>query len=197
MVSSHEAGVKACGGLRAYIAERGVMQHSDAGPQSVAVIGDSYAAGDGLEDRTDAWAYSIGRTISGVGSTGFVNGGYCGTDSYATRIGQVISAAPDTLIIQGGLNDTTAGRDAVRKAASDVLGKASAVRRVIVVGPADVPKRDGEADVDVALAEAASSAGREYVSMLGFSGEYLPDGVHLTAAAHDRFAEVVAAAIKD
>ena len=190
-----QAGIRACDGLRSYMAQHGTIQHGH-GPAKIAVIGDSYTAGDDLADRTDSWAYRVGGTLSGIGSTGFVNGGYCGEHPYAARIGQVVSTGPDTLVIQGGLNDTSAPREAVREATAALLDKAADVPRVVIVGPVDAPKRDGEASVDAALAEAARAAGREYVSMLGFTGDYLPDGVHLTAGGHDRFAEVVAAAIK-
>jgi len=169
-----------------------IIHVSDA---SVAVLGDSYTAGDGLEDRRQGWAYAVGSDLAGVGRTGFVNGGYCGNHSYGERLGSVLALNPQTLIIQGGLNDWETPEE-VADAAADVLRRAGTVPRVVVVGPPDVPGRDGEAAVDQALRAAASMSDAEYVSALDWELEFLPDATHLTVAGHAAFAANVASALK-
>ncbi|MEW9874050.1 SGNH/GDSL hydrolase family protein [Arthrobacter sp. HS15c] len=162
---------------------------------SVAIIGDSYTAGDGLDRRADGWAYSVGSDLAGVGMTGFVNGGYCGNHSYAERLDSVLELHPQTLIIQGGLNDWKSP-EKVADAAAALLSRANGVPRVIVVGPPDVPGRDGESAVDQALVVATKFTDTEYVSALDWQLEFLPDDTHLTPAGHATFAANVASAIK-
>lgn len=170
-----------------------VKHISDRTP-SVAILGDSYTAGDGLADRTKGWAYLVGTDLAGVGRTGFVNGGYCGNHTYAERIDALLATKPDTLIIQGGLNDW-GSPEKVADAALTVLERTKAVPHVIVVGPPNVPGRDGEDKVDTALRAAADVMSTKYVSALDWNLEYLPDATHLTEAGHATFAANVASAI--
>lgn len=177
----------ACEGLRAYIEDTGMLVHSPDGTAGVAVIGYSYTAGDGLENRADGWAYQVAGTVAGVGSTGFVSGGYCGQHSYGKRIDAVLGTNPDMLIIQGGLNDTAADAAEIREAAAALLEEAADVTQVIMVGPVDAPARNGEQTVDQALSEAAHDAGAEYVSALDWNLGFLPDDLHLTPQGHETF----------
>lgn len=163
---------------------------------SVAILGDSYTAGDELDDRRQGWAYMVGSDIAGVGRTGFVNGGYCGNHTYGERLDSVLALKPKTLIIQGGLNDWQAA-DKVADAAGALLARTGSVPRVVMVGPPDVPGRDGEAAVDQALRSAVSISDAEYVSALDWDLEFLPDQTHLTPAGHAAFAANVASALKD
>lgn len=162
---------------------------------SVAVLGDSYTAGDMLADRTQGWAYKVGSHLAGVGGTGFVNGGYCGNHTYVQRIDSVLALNPETLIIQGGLNDWGSA-EKVADAAITVLDRTRAVPKVILVGPPDVPGRENEAKVDAALRAAATVANIKYVSALDWDLEYLSDQTHLTPAGHATFAANVASALK-
>jgi lysophospholipase L1-like esterase len=162
---------------------------------SVAILGDSYTAGDVLEDRRQGWAYAIGSDLAGVGGTGFVNGGYCGNHTYGERLDSVLALHPQTLIIQGGLNDWETP-DKVADAAAAVLERADDVPHVIVIGPPNVPGRDGEDRVDQALRVAVSMSDAKYVSALDWDLDFLPDKTHLTPAGHATFAANVASAIK-
>ena len=183
-----------CESVKAFVP---VKKISDAEPQ-VAILGDSYTAGDGLADRTKGWAYQVGTDLAGVGGTGFVNGGYCGDHTYLERWDTVLATSPGTLIIQGGLNDWGSA-EKVADAALAVIDRADdTVPRVVIVGPPDVPGRDGEDKVDTALHAAAATMNAEYVSALGWDDlEYLPDETHLTEAGHAAFAARVASAVKD
>lgn len=157
-------------------------------PVRVAVLGDSYTAGQWLENQRDGWAFQVGDLVAGVGGTGYVNGGFCGDGTYAERIAAVVDANPETLVIQGGLNDT--GKD-VTDAADDLLAMVPDEVRVVVVGPVDAPERDDEADVDATLSTVAGQHGAEYVSALDWDLPFLDDGLHLTEAGHLLFAENV------
>ncbi|MEW9872743.1 SGNH/GDSL hydrolase family protein [Arthrobacter sp. HS15c] len=163
---------------------------------SVAILGDSYTAGDALEDRTKGWAYAVGSDLAGVGGTGFVNGGYCGNHTYGERLDGVLALRPQTLIIQGGLNDWDTA-EKVADAAAAVLERADAVPRVLLFGPPDVPGRENESLVDQALRAAVSLSDAEYVSGLDWDLEYLADNTHLTPAGHATFAAKVRKAITD
>lgn len=174
--------------------QRATIHVSDARPR-VAILGDSYTAGDGLDNRKQGWAYQIGTELAGVGRTGFVNGGYCGNDTYGERAAAVLALKPDTLIIQGGLNDWETP-DKVQAAATSLLAKTASVPRVVILGPPDVPGRDGEAAVDSALKAAADAAHVQYVSTLHWKLDFLPDNTHLTPAGHAAFAADVADALK-
>lgn len=190
-VLSNARQAEACEGLQAYLQDPGLLVQSPTGAPGVAALGDSYTAGDGLDDRGDGWAYQVAGTVAGVGSTGFVSGGYCGKHSYAERVAAVLETRPETLIIQGGLNDTSADPGELQVAADALLKDATSVPRVVVVGPVDAPARDGEQAVDEALAEAAQEAGAEYVSALDWELEFLPDDLHLTPQGHQEFADRV------
>lgn len=178
-----------------------VVHLTDGSPQTV-VLGDSYTAGDGLTSLDDRWAEHLGYAqgwsvdVDGVGSTGFLNGGACGDKQFSARLDGVLAAGPDVLIIQGGVNDWQQSPADVRAAASDLLDRAKDVPRVVVVGPAPAPSRGDLAAVDDALAAAAESSQREYISALGWDLEFLPDRLHMTPAGHAEYADRVAASLQ-
>lgn len=162
---------------------------------SVAVLGDSYTAGDGLADRKQGWAYKIGSDLAGVGGTGFVNGGSCGNHTYGERLDAVLALNPETLIIQGGLNDSRSSGK-VADAAFSVLDRAKNVPNVVLVGPPNVLGRAGEEEVDAGLRAAATAANVEYISALSWDLEYLQDATHLTSTGHADFAANVTSSIR-
>jgi acyl-CoA thioesterase-1 len=190
-----------CQKVVSFIEANGPVIQTASGSPKVAIIGDSYSAGDGLQDRTQGWAYRIGKTqgwdtyVAGVGMTGYVNRGYCGDQAFGERITQVSRLHPDTLIIQGGLNDWEASERDVELAAGMLLDQVSDLRRVVLVGPTNSPERGNLERVDHALAAAAEKHQRQYVSALGWDLEFLPDDLHLTPAGHADFAARVAASV--
>lgn len=181
---------QSCDVVQARIEKDGAVVHvSDANP-TVAVIGDSYTAGDGLPDRSKRWAQSVGTDLDGIGMTGFTNGGYCGHQTFSERIDAVLSTHPDTLIVQGGLNDVE-HPEQVQPAAVYLMTQVEDVRRVVIIGPVDAPGREGEDAVDRALAKAAKTTRREYISALGWELPFLPDKTHLTPDGHAEYAQHV------
>lgn len=188
----------ACEAVQALVQQNGEVVKTSSGSPVVGILGDSYLMGDGLADRTDGWAYHIGKSrgwstrADGISSTGYTNGGFCGGQTYFDRVGALLAVHPQILIIEGGLNDWQATKADIGAAASKTIGAFSKVRRVIVIGPVNAPSRKERLpDVDSALKEAAESHGAEYISALGWNLEFLPDNLHLTAAGHARFAELV------
>lgn len=186
-----------------YLRNRGEAVRTGNGGRKVFVLGDSYTAGDVLEDRTDVWVYDLARiedatvTADGIGGTGFVNGGSCGGMQFGTRLGQIVHSSPGLVILQGGLNDWRESPDKVASAAFNDLQELSDVPEVVVVGPINAPSRsEGAKAIDSALREAVEAQGRRYISALDWDLPYLPDRLHLTPAGHDTFAAHVAAAIR-
>jgi acyl-CoA thioesterase-1 len=185
----------------AYAAEHGSIITAKDGIRSLAVIGDSYATGEGLADRTKGWAYLLGQgtdwkvSINGFGGSGFVNAGPCGGQVYADRVNKVLSLKPQVLIIEGGLNDVNSPASDVKAGASLVLGRVREVPTVIVVGPTNPPSGKDYSAVEQALSEAAQANGRQYVSAHDLAVGFLPDKLHMTEAGHQTFAAKVKAAL--
>ena len=179
-----------CDAIQSRITETGEVVQGR-GAAGVVALGDSYTAGDWLEDRSQGWAYAVAADVAGVGMTGYTNGGYCGGDSFSERLSTVTDLHPSTLIIQGGLNDSEASAANIEEAASDLLEDVAGIETVVLVGPTNAPAKSDLEKVDRALAAAAADHQREYVSTLGWDLEFLPDRLHLTPAGHAEFAELV------
>lgn len=180
-----------CDAIKARIAQTGDVVHSEAGTPGTVVLGDSYAAGDWLDDRTQGWAYAVAADVAGVGMTGYTNGGYCGDASFSDRLDAVTALHPQTLIIQGGLNDSDASPVNIERAANDLLDGVEGIHTVVLVGPTNAPAKENLVKVDEALAAAAEDHQREYISALGWELEFLPDRLHLAPAGHAAFADLV------
>jgi acyl-CoA thioesterase I len=70
-------------------------------------------------------------------------------------------------------------------------------RRVVVVGPAAAPSRAAAVvRVGVQLRELTAEAGWQYVDASGWDLPYLPDRLHLTAAGHTAFGDLVRASLR-
>lgn len=185
-----------CDDIRAYQERYGEIETLGEGGHRVAVLGDSYAAGDALSDRGKRWTDFLAQRdpaltvrLDAVPFTGYVNAGACGPNSFADRIDRLVDTGADALVIQGGLNDVSAEPETLRRGVEAVLDAAAAVPHVVVVGPMDVPERDGEAAVDAVLGDEAAARGITYVSALEWDLPLDRDRVHLTAAGHAEYAE--------
>ena len=192
-VNENNRAQQPCRNLTSFVVQHGEISNNPRGIPGVAIIGDSYTAGDVLVDRTDAWSYSIGGTLAGIGSTGFVSGGYCGDSAFTARIDAVVATKPDVLLIQGGLNDTGSSVDDIAQAVKILLEASCTVPSVFIIGPVDALAREGVPAVDSALSEAATRAGVKYISAIGWQVEFGHDNLHLTPAGHIDFAARVRA----
>jgi acyl-CoA thioesterase-1 len=69
--------------------------------------------------------------------------------------------------------------------------------RVVVVGPADAPRRAaGARSVDLLLRAECDRIHTPYISMIGHRFDYLPDRLHLTPASHRTFGRDVAVGLE-
>jgi lysophospholipase L1-like esterase len=189
--------VAACDVIEQQTTDRGAVINLPGAGTRVAIVGDSYSSGDTLEDYQDAWPFVFARetgdsvALSGVGWTGYVNGGVCDDDQFGTRTS--VTDGVDIVIIQGGQNDVKTP-DQVRAAALALIKSVDAPR-VIIVGPTDAPAVEGEDVVDRELSAAANEAGAEYVSALDWQLAFGPDHGHPSPEGHRQFASHVEDAV--
>jgi acyl-CoA thioesterase-1 len=164
----------------------------------VAVIGDSYSQGLGLDDPAASWPSRLeGRVVvDGFSGSGFSPAASrCRDVAYAERVDRALATDPDLVVLQGGLNDFDVEPLDVLAGARAALGRVAA-HAVVVVGPPSAPRRaDAVETVDALLSSAAAEAGVPYVRAADWELEYLPDRLHLTAAGHRAFGDRVAAAL--
>ncbi len=182
-----------CRDTRVASDERRAMIPEEAGPQ-VAVIGDSYAQGSGLDDPAGSWPSRLdGRVVvDGFGGSGFsAEASPCREVAFVLRVTRALAADPDLVVVQGGLNDHDVDESAVRRGVRATLRLLEG-RRVVVVGPPAAPLRAaGAARVDALLDDITSAAGVPYVRTSAWELEYLPDRLHLTPRGHETFGDRV------
>ena len=192
----------ACQSVKDELSQTGTLDKVSSGAEKVVVLGDSYAAGNGLADRSQGWATLLGRaegwdeTVAAVGGTGFVNPGPCGGQTFAQRFSDPASLNPDLMVIEGGLNDAGSDPRDVQNAANSLLDRAYRIKNVILVGPTNAPAMSNLPAIDHALAVAAKSHGRKYISAIGWNLEFLPDRTHLTSEGHAIYANDLEAALR-
>jgi acyl-CoA thioesterase-1 len=166
--------------------------------QVVAVIGDSYSVGRGLAHPTQAWPHELsGRLhVLGFSGSGFSRtASPCQHVAYYQRAGAALAAHPALVVVEGGLNDVGQPVGRVRAGFHRLMTELAGYR-VVVVGPADAPRRAaGARKVDALLRAECDRWHTPYVPMIGRRFDYLPDRLHLTPASHRAFGRDVAAAL--
>ncbi|MFC4013428.1 SGNH/GDSL hydrolase family protein [Nonomuraea purpurea] len=165
-------------------------------------VGDSFTVGSGPVPRWRTYASLTARllgwqpVIAGASGTGFVNRGRVGrTFQQSFEEELAWRPAPDLLVISGGHNDRSGSAEHVGQAAANLVRQARERwpgARIVLVGPIwlDEPPRRAYGVRD-ALAEAASREGVPFLDPLRRRwppDALLPDGVHPTAAGHERLA---------
>jgi acyl-CoA thioesterase-1 len=165
--------------------------------QRVAVIGDSYSVGLGLDRPGQSWPSRLpGRVhVDGFSGSGFsARASGCGPVSFADRAAAAVTGA-DLVVVEGGLNDVDRGDAEIRAGFARLMRTLSA-HRVLVVGPAAAPARSARVPrLDGLLARLAADAGATYLRMSDLELSYLDDRLHLTAGGHAEFGERVAAEV--
>lgn len=182
-----------------FVAESAARQHLVTGHgATTVVIGDSYAAGLGLRDPGANWARELpGRVhVFGFSGSGFSRGASpCKAVGYDQRAPGALALHPSLVVVEGGLNDFDQPAVAIRAGFRRLLAEIGD-RDIVVVGPPSAPLRGaGAARVDAILRSEAARAGTPYLSMVGERFSYLPDRLHLTAAGHRRFGQLVASRV--
>ncbi len=188
---------QSCATLAELSAERASVVVGSGSGRKIAVIGDSYAFGTGLDRPADAWPSRLsGRvTVDGFPGSGFSStASKCPGVSYADRARAAAKGA-DLVVVEGGLNDVDR-RGLKIRAGFKRLVEALEGHRVVVVGPAKAPARaKGVPRINALLAELAADAGVRYLRMSYVDLTYLDDRLHLTPEGHRLFGESVAGRI--
>ena len=179
---------------------------------SLAVVGDSYAAGIGA-DPGHAWeqytALDLGwslTTVRAYPGSGYVNPGTLGAGPYeAALAADPLPVGVRQVIVQGGFNDIAYDPAQVGAAMGRTLAlvHAQAPQAAITVvgtfdpGPgtftADYPNLHGNGPV---LRQAVEAAGARYVDGLPFRYEVGPDQTHPSPTGHSQLGHAIAAAIR-
>lgn len=184
-----------CTSIQTQITERGAVIDVPGQGERVGVLGDSWATGDTLSDYRNAWPFVAAEIsgghliVAGQGGTGFANAGYCDDGVFAVRAVALASEMPDRVIVAGGLNDV--GRDAEAITAGVQATLAALGVPSIVVGPVDVPGREGELEVDAVLRDECQKLGVPYYSALDWPVEIGADGVHPTDLGSRQYADLI------
>lgn len=167
----------------------------------VVVIGDSYAAGLGLDAPGESWPARLDGAVhvAGFSGSGFSrDASSCGPQvSFAARAAAAVEGGASLVVVEGGLNDHDRP-DAEIRAGFERLMAVLDGHRVVVVGPPTAPSRAAAVPrVDALLAALADEHGAAYVSTSDWSLPYADDRLHLTPDGHRIFGDRVAAAIRD
>jgi acyl-CoA thioesterase-1 len=166
--------------------------------ERVVVVGDSWAAGLGLDHPVQSWPSRLpGRVhVAGFAGSGFSEkASPCGRVSFADRAPAALANGADLLVVEGGLNDFDRSRAEIKAGFVRVLRAASAYD-VVVVGPALAPSRETRVPrVDRLLRHLSDKYDVPYVSTVDLELPYLPDQLHLTPAGHRAFGDAVAGRI--
>lgn len=191
------ADVRRCETFAAGAAARRAEPPTGTGPRIV-VVGDSWSAGLGLRDPSQAWTSRLeGRVhVDAFSGSGFsAAASPCRGASFAARVERAVEGGADLVVLEGGLNDVDQSVADLRAGFERVLAPLDGLD-VVVVGPAAAPARAaGAAWVDTELAVLTGDHGVAYVSTRDLDLPYLSDGLHLTTDGHRAFGEAVATRI--
>lgn len=168
------------------------------GDTKAALLGDSWAVGDGTYPAFPALladTLHLDLRVSAVGGTGYLNGGACGGQNFATRVDTVPTDA-QIVFLAGGLNDSGEVDNLTEEAsavAAAVLDQAPGAK-IVVFGVPRVPLLDDEqtARADQAL---RSTDGVIFLDVREWEIPTLPDRIHPTAEGQREYAELLVAAI--
>lgn len=162
--------------------------------ERVVVLGDSYAAGLGLDPPAASWPSRLDGAVHvhGFSGSGFAAGASaCGPVSFADRAGTAVRGGADLVVVQGGLNDHDQPSAEIRAGLRRLLRELDG-HRVVVVGPVLAPARAGAVPrVDALLASLAERHALTYVRTSGLRLPYRPDRLHLTPAGHRTLGDYV------
>jgi lysophospholipase L1-like esterase len=186
-------------------AEAAPTRSGTPGGQVVAVVGDSFTTGFGLEDPSKGIGGELGEAsgwdvhLLGFGGSGYAAGSPCGGHEFSTRLGGIPTLS-DVVIIQGGLNDVREEKlgelPGVVSATIREAERRAPAARIVLVGPTVVPYFDAAAtrEADSILATAATVEGVQFISTLVWAPTTV-DGVHPDEQSAAAYARRIIAAV--
>ena len=184
--------------LRARIEAGDLIRVLTHGTPRIAVLGDSYTAGFGLDSPlADSWAALLGKSMgaevvtSAVGGTGFAATGLLPRMTFADRLDDLLATNPDIVIVQGGQNDTAYPQ--APRAAGELFARIA--MPLIVVGPAAPPRLVAPAGLALELRAEAERSGATFVDLAALPLTFQRDGLHADGPAHAIIRDAVTEAL--
>jgi acyl-CoA thioesterase I len=181
-----------------------------AGPQIVAFLGDSYAAGTGASTQSKRWADLVSLKQGWVeknlsdNTTSYSTAGEPGGTSYSSRLTAVVATGAQIVVVSGGRNDVGVAAGQFR---GDVRATFAGIQaglpraRIIVVSPTwgNDPAPQRLTDLISIVKAEAERAGATYLDigepLFGQSSMMDVDGWHPNDAGHAAIAAAVERAL--
>ena len=185
--------------------------------ESVAFLGDSFAAGTGASTAAKRWTSVVAgeqgwsETNVAHAQTGYTRAGRVGDctpstcPAYTGVTAEVVAAKPALVVITGGANDVNADRAALTAAVTKTITDLRAglpEARIVVTNPWwDMrPVSPKLADYSAAIQSAATAAGAQWVDtgqpLVGQGALMQSDGVQANDAGHAALADAVTKALR-
>ncbi|TQL70319.1 lysophospholipase L1-like esterase [Nocardioides albertanoniae] len=169
--------------------------------EQVVVIGDSWAAGYGLDDPAKSWpAYLDGQVrVSGFAGTGYARSSMerCGPISFGERAADAVRQGADLVVLEGGINDAHRELPEAEKGFRQTLDALKG-HDVVVLGAPSISTRAAAIKVvNKMLKRVSKEYGVTYINVFDLKLPYQDDHTHLTPAGHVQFGRIVAQRIAE
>ncbi|MFU8945385.1 SGNH/GDSL hydrolase family protein [Mycetocola zhadangensis] len=182
-------------------------------PQTVAFLGDTYTAGDGVTAFDQRWTSRLSvangwtEVNAGVATTGYATAGASDARPYTERVAEIVAAAPDIVIVSGGRFDYLGSSSAAAVSAGIVdtfteLRAGLPEAQIIAIGPiwgdSAPPARLAEIASEVRVAVEATGGSFLDVGqpLEGRPDVIADDGVSPTDEGHALLLEAIRTAIE-
>ncbi|MGH3350253.1 MAG: SGNH/GDSL hydrolase family protein [Nocardioides sp.] len=169
--------------------------------QRIVVIGDSWAAGYGLDDPGKSWpAYLDGQVrVSGFAGTGYARSSMerCGPISFGERAADAVRPGADLVVLEGGINDAHREVEEAEKGFRETLDALKGHDVVVLSAPRVSTRAAAIKGVNRMLKRVSAEYGVTYINVFDLELPYQDDKTHLTESGHVQFGETVARRIAE
>ena len=169
--------------------------------QRTVVIGDSWAAGYGLDDPGKSWpVYLDGQVrVSGFAGTGYARSSMkrCGPISFGERARDAIRPGADLVVLEGGINDAHREMGEAEKGFRETLDALKGQNVVVLSAPRISTRAAAIKGVNQMLKRVSAEYGVTYINVFDLKLPYQDDKTHLTKSGHVQFGETVARRIAE
>ena len=169
--------------------------------QQVVVIGDSWAAGYGLDDPSKSWpAYLDGEVrVSGFAGTGYARSSMerCGPISFGERAADAIRPGADLVVLEGGINDAHRELSEAEEGFRQTLDALKGHDVVVLSAPRVSTRAAAIKGVNKMLKRVSKEYGVTYINVFDLDLPYQADHTHLTPEGHVEFGKIVARRIAE